>query len=389
MKQNKSYVLKRIAGIPYLLPVGQLIADQQRGIQINETGAYLWNLLKKERTVEELTALCAGHYGADLGSRPDLERDVREFTEHLAAQGLLVPESECPAEVPFYRCIHIAGLVCALYGPPQAFPAELDAFACEPAAHPCLRIRVLSHAPAVHENGRLLLRSSDLTVIENRERYILLFPAAPQIAEIHLSKDASLCTCYCTLPFTPVFQSDLFHALQIPFLYLALQHNMAVLHSSSILYEGKAWLFSASSGTGKSTHAALWHTLYQTPVLNGDLNLLAMENGQPLIHGIPWCGSSGCSDAGTHPLGGIILLRQSASDYVEELSEDRKRLLVLQRLISPSWNGKLYGRSLRLVDALAKRILVCRLHCTPRPQAVEAVRDAIQRFLETESPEIS
>ena len=126
----------------------------------------------------------------------------------------------------------------------------------------------------------------------------------------------------------------------------------------------------------------VWHSLIQVPVLNGDLNLLAMDNGQALIHGIPWCGSSGLSDTGTHPLGGIILLRQSPKDYVEQLSEDQKRLLVLQRLISPAWDGKLYGRSLRLVDALAGQILICRLHCTPRPEAVEVVRTEIHRYLQ-------
>ena len=383
MIQNKCYVLKRIANIPYLLPVGQLIADQRRGIRINETGVYLWNLLKKDRTMEELIALCATHYDVDPPSLPGLEEDVREFVDQLVAQGILLSTSEIPAEAPFYRCICIAGLTCMLYGPAQAFPTELEAFACEPTEHPCQRIQVLPYAPAVHTNGKLLIRNDELIVIEDKKQYILLFPATPQIAEIHLSKDASLCTCYCTLPFTQILRNDLFHALQIPFLYLALIHHMAVLHSSSILFEGKAWLFSASSGTGKSTHAALWHSLYHVPVLNGDLNLLAMENGQPVIHGIPWCGSSGLSDTGTHPLGGIVLLRQSSSDYVEELTEDQKRLLVLQRLISPAWDGKLYERSLRLVDALAGRILICRLHCTPSSEAVEAVRDAIHRYLQS------
>ncbi|MDE6699766.1 MAG: PqqD family protein [Acetatifactor sp.] len=387
IRQNKYYVLKRIAKVPYLLPVGQLIADQQRGIRINETGAYLWKLLRKDRSVEELSRLCAEHYAAGPEALPCLDEDILEFVSQLTAQGILISTPCSLSEEPFsetnqYKCIRIAGLTCMLYGPAQAFPPELDAFACEPAENPHQRIQVLAHVPSVRENGKLLLRSDELSVLECKEKYILLFPSAAQIAEAHLAKDASQCTFYCTAPFTRFFQSDLFHALQLPFLYLAQRHHMAVLHSSSILYEGKAWLFSASSGTGKSTHADLWHSLLQVPVLNGDLNLLAMDNGQALIHGIPWCGSSGLSDTGTHPLGGIILLRQSPKDYVEQLSEDQKRLLVLQRLISPAWDGKLYGRSLRLVDALAGQILICRLHCTPRPEAVEAVRTEIHRYLQ-------
>ncbi len=393
MRQNENYVLKRIAKTPYLLPVGQLIADQRRGIKINETGACLWKLLKKDRSIEELTKLCAEYYDTEPEALPRLEEDIREFVSRLASWGILVPSSHGsieeyarPDDTHKYLCI--AGLTCILSGPGPAFPPELDAFACKPAKHPHQHIQILAHAPAVHENGKLLVRSGELTVIECREKYILLFPAAAQIAEAHLTKDASRCIFYCTAPFTRLFQSDLFHALQLPFLYLAQRHDMAVLHSSSILYEGSAWLFAASSGTGKSTHAGLWHELLKTPVLNGDLNLLSMENGRALIHGIPWCGSSGLADTGTHPLGGIILLRQSPRDYVEQLSEDQKRLLVLQRLISPAWDGKLYGRSLRLVDALAAQILVCRLHCTPRPAAVETIRHEIHRYLNARPNEI-
>ncbi len=387
MRQNQCYVLKRIAKVPYLLPVGQLIADQRRGIRINETGAYLWKLLKKDRSVEELARLCAEHFSAGPQALPRLEEDIREFVSQLMSQGILIAGSTSSSEEPsrpssdFYKCIRIAGLNCMLYGPAPAFSSDLDAFECEASEHPHQQLQVLTHAPAIRENGKLLLRSDELSVIECREKYILLFPSAPQIAEAHLTKDASRCIFYCTGPFTRIFQSDLFHALQLPFLYLAQRHHMAVLHASSVLYEEKAWLFAASSGTGKSTHANLWHSMLQVPVLNGDLNLLAMDNGQALIHGIPWCGSSGLADTRTHPLGGIILLRQSPENYVERLSQDQKRLLVLQRLISPSWDGMLYGRSLRLVDALAARILICRLHCTPTPKAVETIRNEIHLYL--------
>lgn len=395
IRQNKCYVLKRIAEIPYLLPVGQLIADQRRGIQINETGAFLWELLQKDRSLEELTKLCAKHYDADTKDLPKLRKDIQEFVTKLCAQGILVSASDSLFEEPFceeavwndpfsgaHSCkyIRIAGLTCMLSAPAQAFPAQLDAFACEPVEKLHQKIQVLSHAPAIHENGTLILRDKELAVIECREKYILLFPASPQIAEAHLSKDASQCVFYCTAPFNRSFRNELFNALQLPFFYLAHRHQMVILHSSSVRYEGQAWLFSAASGTGKSTHANLWHSYLRAPILNGDLNLLALRRGRPVIHGIPWCGSSGIADTGTHPLGGIFLLRQSSEDYVERLSEDQKRLLVLQRLISPAWDGKLYERSLRLVDAIAGQILICRLHCTPRIYAMNAVLNEIQIY---------
>lgn len=381
MRQNTCYMLTEIAGVPYLLPVGQMIADQRRGIRINETGAYLWTLLAQDRTVEELTRLCAAHYHAAEESLPQLRADIEEFVSDLTDRGILLSSRprQISEETPC-KYVRIAGLICALYGPPAAFSKEWDTFVCEPAQTPDQTIRVLLRTPKFHENGMTLIRSEEFIVMEKPDKYILLFPSSTRIAEAHLTKDGSECTFYCTPPAAHPLAEELFHAIRPAFLYLAGIHHMAALHSASILYREKAWLFSASSGTGKSTHVNLWHSLLGTPILNGDLNLLALQDGRAVIHGIPWCGSSGISDTRTCSLGGILLLRQAPDDRVETLSEDRRRLLVLQRLISPSWDAGLYERNLRLVDTLAADILICRLHCTPQPSAMEAAREAIDSY---------
>jgi len=49
--QNKGYCLKEIAGVHYLLPYGQKVADQRKGIVLNETGVFLWNELKIEMAI--------------------------------------------------------------------------------------------------------------------------------------------------------------------------------------------------------------------------------------------------------------------------------------------------------------------------------------------------
>ena len=156
---------------------------------------------------------------------------------------------------------------------------------------------------------------------------------------------------------------------------------MAVLHSASLLYRDRAWLFSGHSGIGKSTHTKLWNDLLQTPLLNGDLNLLAIENGQPVIHGLPWCGTSKISDVHTYALGGIILLKQAETDFAEALSESQKQLLIMQRFISPSWTEEQQTANLRFAKELAPHILICRLHCTPSPSAVTAIKQTIDTYL--------
>ena len=57
MKQAANYSLVKIADSFYILPYGQNIADHRRGVRLNDTGIFLWNLLAQERSKEELFEL--------------------------------------------------------------------------------------------------------------------------------------------------------------------------------------------------------------------------------------------------------------------------------------------------------------------------------------------
>ena len=116
---------------------------------------------------------------------------------------------------------------------------------------------------------------------------------------------------------------------------------------------------------GKSTHTQMWHDLLQTPYLNGDLNLLGMENSKIIVYGIPWCGTSGIFTAEAYELGGIILLgRDLQTDYLEELNPSEKILRVMQRMISPAWTERQLSENLFFAGEIADRVPVLHLLCT-------------------------
>lgn len=383
MKRSKDYMLCHISGIPYLLPFGQGIADHRRGIKINETGVYLWELLKRDCTEDMLVSKCASHFHADSALLPGLRKDIQQFLNILQAHGIVESSQAKPdSPVSFYRQIKIGGLLLELSGPASAFSDFFLPFAVQKCENVHQRIRVLCRMPAKHPNGAVLLRSSDLVVMEGEAEYIFLFPALRHIWEARMTRDGSLMTFYCRPPFTDAFRENLFHAIRLGFLYLSQRHHMAVIHSASLLYQGRAWLFAAPSGTGKSTHTGLWNQVLQAPLINGDLNLLAMDGETPFVHGLPWCGTSGISNTGSYPLGGIILLRQAEKNYVEALSEDRKQLLVMQRFISPAWSKKQQEANLSFAGRLLPHIFICRLHCTKEVSAVYVIKQAIDSYLE-------
>ena len=378
MQQNKSFILREIGKVPYLLPYGQMIADHMRGMKLNSTAVFLWNLLEQEKSMEELLTLCVAHYEVTDEELPAFENDIRNFIGHMLSFGVITDRASLPSIPSNEECLlSIAGLNVRLQGPQAAFPKEFSPFFKDSLQEIHQTIQICIGIPHAKKNGTVLLRNEELVVLDAGEEYILLFPTSKHICEIHLKKSADLAICYCLPPYNDTFHYDLFHASRLLFLYLAQLKGMVAIHSASLLYEGKAWIFSGHSGMGKSTHTNLWNDIYNTPIINGDLNLLAYENNAPMIHGIPWCGTSGICNTESYPLGGIVLLNQAPTDYVEELSADQKLLLTTQRLISPCWSEEMFDKNLSVMEQIVPNILVCKLHCTKNPTAPEVMKGYI------------
>lgn len=387
MRRNPNFIQLNINDNLYLLPTGQGISDLERGIRINKTGAYLWELLSEERSLSELLTLSARRYelSPEDAASESFCADITDFLDTLRLRGMLLTPLQLPSELSikengYCHTLSIAGLRINLYGPTDAFAPEFADFYEEYTDNPDQTVRILYGNPATTENGAVLIRNPELTVMELPEKYIILFTGKNAVRELHLLKDASLAYLYCSLS-GDTLREDLFHALRFAFLYLAQKHDILAVHSASILYREKAWLFSAPSGTGKSTHAALWHNILHTPYLNGDLNLIGLRDGIPQVYGLPWCGTSGIYDTHTHKLGGIIFLRQAVEDSISELSADERILALAGRIISPCFDEAMLRHRIAVTTALADSpILLCRLCCTPNPSAFQLMKQTIDTF---------
>ena len=88
-------------------------------------------------------------------------------------------------------------------------------------------------------------------------------------------------------------------------------------------------------------------------------------------------GTSGISATASYPLGGIVFLKQNASDFVEELSPDEQILSLTNRMITPSWTPALFEKNLFFAQKLASLTSLCRLHCTPTSHAVDVMKEYV------------
>ena len=116
-----------------------------------------------------------------------------------------------------------------------------------------------------------------------------------------------------------------------------MKHGRIVLHGASFLWKGYAYIFSAPSGTGKTTQIRLWKELYpeEMEIMNGDKPILEVSESGVHVHPSPWKGKEEMGrDDRIAPLGGIILLKQDKTNSIKELQKGEAARMLFGRLYS-------------------------------------------------------
>lgn len=383
MKPKDGFIKKNICGTSYLLPYGQNIADHLPELKLNPTASLIWDLICKGMDKEQIACVICNKYDTCKENIQDILADITEYENILKSYGILEniqPASAVPS--PRVKYFQIGNIKIAFDGPDMVFEKYFKSFACLCGDLQYQQyIRFHKGKPVYHINGNVLVRNGIISIIETNSIsgscYIFTFPEEYGIYEMKVSKDGFATDIYCAPVLNAEHVNHIFHALRFAFLIAAQQHGMFIIHSASILYKRKAWLFSGCSGTGKSTHTSLWNKLYNTPVLNGDLNIISIKDSLPVIYGLPWCGTSGIFTTESYQLGGIIFLRQADINNVKTLSDDDKALSVMQRLISPSWDAGLLQKNLDFAENIIQKVPVYRLDCTKEPEAAYIIKNAI------------
>ena len=152
-----------------------------------------------------------------------------------------------------------------------------------------------------------------------------------------------------------------------------LRHRGFQLHSSAVLLEGRAYLFSAPSGTGKSTHTEKWCRLFGAEYLNDDKPALRREAEGWIAYGTSWSGKHDLSMPRRAPLGGIAFLRRGEENAIRRLEPaEGVELLISQSLRYLTAEQMLL--QLELLDRLLREVPVWLLTCRNDDEAAALSR---------------
>lgn len=144
-----------------------------------------------------------------------------------------------------------------------------------------------------------------------------------------------------------------------------------ILHSSAVVVDGKAYLFSAPSGTGKSTHVRLWQKRFGdgAVVINDDKPALRILDGVWYAYGTPWCGKDGINCNRKAPVAGICFLKQGGENRIRRLETLEAIHHILWQSAYKFKSVESMDRMLALVDRLVRQIPVYELENLPNEQA--------------------
>lgn len=149
-----------------------------------------------------------------------------------------------------------------------------------------------------------------------------------------------------------------------------IMYNGFQLHSSAVVVDGKAYLFTANPGTGKSTHTGLWLKQFgdRAFILNDDKPALRLEDGVWYAYGTPWSGKHDISVNARVPVAGIACLERGEINKIEPFS-GRDAVLALLRQCNRPKAAEYRIKLLELLDKLITQVPVWKLKCNMDPEA--------------------
>lgn len=156
-----------------------------------------------------------------------------------------------------------------------------------------------------------------------------------------------------------------------------LPRDIVLFHCSALALDGRGYLFTAPSGTGKSTHARLWRERFGSRVtmINDDKPLLKISREEIWVYGTPFAGKEGLQTNTSAPVGGIIILRQGKENTIRLLPQEEAYPQLLTQTYRPKDAAGLL-KTMAMVQRLAELPVYC-LECTISQEAVKLAHGAL------------
>ena len=157
-----------------------------------------------------------------------------------------------------------------------------------------------------------------------------------------------------------------------------IDYNTILLHGSVISIDGEGFLFTAKSGTGKSTHTKLWREFLgeKAIMVNDDKPLLKIEENV-IVYGTPYTGKHGIGYNINVPLKAICILNRGEKNTIKEIDQNEVYTKLIQQVYKPNEIKKI-EKTIKLVNELLKKVKFYSLECNMNIEAAKIAYEGMK-----------
>ncbi len=143
------------------------------------------------------------------------------------------------------------------------------------------------------------------------------------------------------------------------------------LHSSAVMIDNKAYLFSGPCGVGKSTHTRTWQQVFgeKAKVFNDDKPALRYIDGSWYAYGTPWCGKDGINCNVKVPLAGVCFLKRAPYNHIHQLDGMEAFSSFLTQTLHRELEAEEMSNLLKMADLFIRSIPIFELENRPDTDA--------------------
>lgn len=154
--------------------------------------------------------------------------------------------------------------------------------------------------------------------------------------------------------------------------------NGVMLHASAVQLDDFAYLFSADSGTGKSTHTHLWLEKFpNAEILNDDKPAIRCIDGKFYAYGTPWSGKFDESINTKTEIAGITFLSRGEKNEIKRVTGQDVMLDFMKQTVRPLRKDYMIS-FMGILDKILTDVPVYRLKCDMSHEAVETSYNAMK-----------
>lgn len=226
----------------------------------------------------------------------------------------------------------------------------------------------------------------DVYTLDDRTRIVFSQPDPENIDQrvntgiMDISPDYGNVTVYDLVGWEKRFEYSyltLRYMLRVLFEPVLLLNGTPMFHGVAVEHSGRGIIFTAVSGTGKTTHADFWVENHGAIILNGDSPIINNTGEKPIIVSCPWCGSSKISVNKEVALDSVVVIKRGEANSIRRLSGFEAVGMLLSSIRYPAWDGNFVDIAFKQLERLCKSVNIFELTCLPEPEAAVVALDGI------------